>query len=281
MASAILCMMHCAFFILLLLLLLVYLLVPAVTRVQQYWPWSRSTVLSRKIAILIAIFLEANFVATAQSISEGRRTEFSQTASADHLNESQKPSSPALLTPLKPQTLEAPYHPITPRQSLRWFITNTTGPAYLAGGIFFAATGTAVDRPKDYGPHWGGFVDRYGMRKTVVVTGNAIEASAGHILREDPRYFGVPGRPVKTRVVNVARLTFAARHDDGSFGPAYARTIAVFASNFLSNAWRAHSEANAQGALLRASGGFAGRMAANAFEEFWPDIKRLVFRERH
>jgi hypothetical protein len=118
------------------------------------------------------------------------------------------------------------------------------------------------------------------MHKAVVITGNAIEASAGHILREDPRYFRVPGRTVRTRAVNVVRLTFVARSGDGSFGPAYARYTAVLESNFLSNTWRVRSEVHAREVLLRMSGGFAGRMAANAFEEFWPDIERLVFHKR-
>jgi hypothetical protein len=119
------------------------------------------------------------------------------------------------------------------------------------------------------------------MRKSVVITGNAIEASAGLILREDPRYFRVPDRPFNARIKNVLRLTFAARREDGSFGPAYARCTAILGSDFLSNTWRVHSEANAHDTLLRASGGFAGRMAANAFEEFWPDIKKRIFRKRN
>jgi hypothetical protein len=49
--------------------------------------------------------------------------------------------------------------------------------------------------------------------------------------------------------------------------------------SFLSNTWRVHSEANTQDALLRVSEGFAGRLAANAFAEFWPDINRHVFRK--
>jgi hypothetical protein len=107
-------------------------------------------------------------------------------------------------------------------------------------------------------------------------TENAIEASAGLLLREDPRYFRLPGQSFKARVGNVARLTFAARGGDGSFRPAYARHLAIFGSNFLSNTWRVRSEADAPHALLRSSEGFAGRMAANAFEEFWPDVKRRL-----
>src|SRR5208283_4169725 len=89
----------------------------------------------------------------------------------------------------------------------------------------------------------------------------------------------VPERSFKARLGNVVQLTFAARGGAGSFGPAYARYMAIVGSNFLSNTWRVHSEANAKDALLRSSEGFAGRMAANAFKEFWPDVKRHVFRK--
>jgi hypothetical protein len=181
----------------------------------------------------------------------------------------------------KPQLLDAPFHPITPCESLRWFVVSSIGPAHLAGGIFSSATGTWADRPEEYGSHWGGFANRFGVGMSGTVTGNAIEASAGLMLREDPRYFRVPDRRLKDRIGNVAQLTFTARNGNGSFGLAYARYSAIVGSNFLSNTWRVHSEANTHDALLRVSEGFAGRMAGNAFTEFWPDIRSRVFHRRH
>ena len=79
----------------------------------------------------------------------------------------------------------------------------------------------------------------------------------------------------------MVRACNSNRHDDGSFGPAYARYLAISGNNFLSNTWRIHSEANVQDALLRTAEGFAGRMAVNAFEEFWPEVKRRVFHPRN
>ena len=235
-------------------------------------------VASWRFAILIVIFFAMCRFASAQSIPNRSTTEPSPSTPS---NQPQSASPPSLMTPLKPQTQEAPYHPITARQSLRWFITNTVGPPHLAGGIFASAFGTALDRPNEYGPHWGGFADRYGMRMTGVVTGNAIEASVGLMLREDPRYFRVQDRPFRSRVGNVVRLTFVARREDGSYGPAYARYMAISGNNFLSNTWRVHSEANTHDALLRTAEGFAGRMAVNAFEEFWPDVKKRVFHKQN
>jgi hypothetical protein len=184
------------------------------------------------------------------------------------------PNHPSLITSLKAQPENAPYVPVTARQRLRWFVSNSIAPSHLAAGVFTSAFGTALDRPKEYGPHWGGFADRYGMRMTGVVTGNAIEASAGALWGEDPRYFRVPNKPFGSRVKNAVKQTFMARRRDGDFAPAYARFIAVPGNNFLSNEWRVSSEASVSSALLRTAEGFAGRMASNAFEEFWPDIQR-------
>ena len=143
-------------------------------------------VLSRRFAIIIATFCAMSIFASAQSLPSGRTTEPSQSAPSEQPDKppekSKDASSPSLLTPLKKQSQEAPYTPITPRQRLRWFITNTIGPPQLEGGIFMSAFGTALDRPKEYGPHWGGLADRYGMRLTGISTGNAIEASVGLLL---------------------------------------------------------------------------------------------------
>ncbi len=113
------------------------------------------------------------------------------------------------------------------------------------------------------------------------VAGNAFTASAAYFLREDPRYFRVPDRPFKARVGNVLRLTVAARGGHGGFGPAYARYMAIVGNNLISNSWRPHSEANTHDALLRSSEGFGGLLAGNAFEEFWPDVKKRVFHIHH
>jgi hypothetical protein len=225
--------------------------------------------------ILFTILFVSLFPAHAQT-SQPTQNESAQTQNkdADH-NES------SLLTPLKPAAENDTYIPITSAQRLRWFLTSTVGSSHLVGGLFTSAFGTALDRPKEYGPGWSGFGNRYGMRLTGIVTGNAIEASAGALWGEDPRYFRAPGEPFKRRVSNAVRLTFVARRRDGHFAPAYARYLAISGNNFLSNTWRVDSEANTHDAVIRTLEGFAGRLAGNLFEEFWPDIKSRVFHRSH
>jgi hypothetical protein len=168
---------------------------------------------------------------------------------------------------------QAPYQRLSLRDRMKWTVRSTIGVESLAGGTITAAFGTALDRPKEYGPHWDGFAERYGMRLTGVATSNAMEAGLGTIWGEDPRYFRLGSGSFGSRLKNVVKTTFVARERDGGYALAYARLIAVPASNFLSDTWRADSEANTKDALLRTLEGFAGHMARNAWDEFRPARK--------
>jgi len=172
------------------------------------------------------------------------------------------------------------YQPVTPQQRLVWFTRATAGPKSLLGGVFSAGFGTATNSPHEYGPHWEGFAKRYGMRLTGVSTGNAIEASLGAAWGEDPRYHHTVGLPVGARLRNIADLTFRAYRSDGERHPAYARYVAIFANNFASNSWRAHSEADWQHAMVRSGEGFGARFISDSFNEFFPEIWRRLHHER-
>ena len=168
------------------------------------------------------------------------------------------------------------YQRIDTKGRFIWFARSTVGRTSLVGGLFSSALGTAVDGPSEYGPHWEGFGKRYGMRLTGVSTGNAIEATLGAAFGEDPRYFNTIHRPFGSRVKNIVDLTFRAYRIDGGRHLAYARYTATFGNNFLSNSWRAQSEADWQHALVRTAEGFGARALSNAFSEFMPQVWRKI-----
>jgi hypothetical protein len=170
----------------------------------------------------------------------------------------------------------ADYKGITAEGRFFWFVRSTVGLRSLSAGLISAGYGTATNKPYEYGTHWEGFGQRYGMRLTGVSTGNAIEAGLGAAWGEDPRYFHTIHAPFKERVKNVVDLTFRAYHPDGERHLAYARYVATFGNNFLSNTWREPSENDWQHALERSAEGFAGRAISNAVSEFVPQIWRKV-----
>lgn len=164
--------------------------------------------------------------------------------------------------------------PIDFRQRMEWLARSTVGGESLVAGAFTAAYGTAVDRPPEYGPHVDGFAQRFAIRMSGVATSNTIEAGLGALWGEDPQYYRLgSAHTVKARLRRVVLETFYSRKRDGGFSPAYARLIAVPSSNFISNTWRADSEADASHAILRTVYGFAGHMTRNAWEEFRPAKK--------
>jgi len=135
--------------------------------------------------------------------------------------------------------------------------------------------------PKEYGPHWEGFGKRYGMRLTGISTGNAMEAGLGALWDENPRYVRLDRGSILARIAFCLKMTVAAQSaNKDELGPAYARYIAIVGSNFISNTWRAGSEADAPHAGIRIGLGFAGRAGSNAFEEFWPSIWRRLGKRR-
>jgi hypothetical protein len=154
------------------------------------------------------------------------------------------------------------------------------GPQTLAVGLLSAGLGTTRNAPEEYGGSFDGFAKRYGMRLTGVSTGNAMEAGFGALWGEDPRYFSTYRLPLPGRVRNVITRTFLAHNREGQLMPAYSRYIATPGNNFLSNTWRADSEANTRAALVRTLWGFVGLMGKNAVTEFWPDIRWGIFRRK-
>jgi hypothetical protein len=198
----------------------------------------------------------------------------SATAGAQSLTRDDLPQAPVTLQ--KP--VIASYQAPTAGQRTKWALVSTFGPVSLMEGTADAAWGTALNSPKEYGPHWDGFGKRFGMRFTGVAASNSIESGIGAFWGEDPRYFRAPSMPLGSRVKRVFLMTLLAPRRDAHLHPAYARFVAIPAANFLSNTWRVSSDATTNRALKRTAFGFLDRLAGNAFAEFWPDLKRLVFR---
>ena len=169
---------------------------------------------------------------------------------------------------------QSSYQPITGKERTEWFAVSTASPQSMAGGVISASWGTLFNRPREYGTHWEGFGKRYGMRLTGVATSNAMEAGLGALWGEDPRYFRAQSGSFGGRVGHAVKMAFLAENRRGHLMPAYARYAAISGNNFMSNAWRADSEATVGSASLRILLGFVGRISSNAFQEFWPDVRR-------
>jgi hypothetical protein len=168
--------------------------------------------------------------------------------------------------------------PITAAQRVRWALANTMGPRAIVGEAFSAGFGTWKDKPAEFSSHWDGFGKRAGMDLSEAGVSHTMEAGLGAIWGEDPRYYRDAGAPIKNRLAHVIKMTFLARNRDGGLTPAYARFIAIPSSIALANTWRPESERSLGNVGARIGLGVLGRIGTNTCIEFWPDIRRRIFR---
>lgn len=166
--------------------------------------------------------------------------------------------------------------PLRPLDRLNWTISSTVGVPNLAGGLFVAGISTLNRNPSEWNTHWDGYWQRYGLRLTGSATSNAMEAGFGAIWGEDPRYRPSGKTKFRGRIWSIIKGTWTAHNRDGNEVLAYARFIAIPASNAIANSWRPDSQRTFERTIERTGYGFLGRVASNAFAEFWPDLKKLI-----
>jgi hypothetical protein len=183
--------------------------------------------------------------------------------------------SPLFAQPAAPPDI---YAPITGTQRVEWIVDGTIGPRSLGVGVIADAWQTAWNTPEEWGRGWSGVGKRYVEREADVTLSNSLEAGLGAIWGEDPRYIRAPRGSIRSRVGYAARTVMLAQRRDGRLAPAWGRYAGNVANNLIENAWLPPSVTTPGQTVLRCAAGFAGRLAGNLFEEFWPDIKRRFIR---
>ena len=143
------------------------------------------------------------------------------------------------------------YAPITGAQRVEWIVDGTIGRRSLGVGVIADAWQTAWNTPEEWGRGWSGVGKRYVAREADVLLSSSIEAGVAAMWGEDPRYTRATSGSIRSRI-----------------------RYAAVTVNLIENAWLPPSVTTPSQTILRCATGFAGRLAGNLFEEFWPDVKR-------
>jgi len=171
------------------------------------------------------------------------------------------------------------YVPITAAQRVEWIVDGTVGLRSLAViGVMGASFQTGINTPSEWERSWKGFGKRYLQREADVAISNSLEASTGALWGEEPRYIRSGRGNISERAQYAIKTAFLAQHRDGSLHPAWGRYVANTVNNLIENAWLPPSVTTPGQTALRCLLGFLTRMGGNAFEEFWPDARRLLKR---
>jgi hypothetical protein len=153
-------------------------------------------------------------------------------------------------------------------------------PQAIAGFAAYAGALQALDTPKE----WGQGADAYGKRVASTAGWAGIYATLAFgldsTLHEDPRYYRSGGKGFWRRTGHALRGTLLTRTDSGGETLSVWRIGAAYGSTFLSNEWYPDRLNTVRLGFLEGTVtlgfGFVGNMGA----EFWPDIKRKIFRKK-
>jgi hypothetical protein len=169
--------------------------------------------------------------------------------------------------------------PMTTAERIDWVVEGTVGPKSLAVvGPIGVAFQTWWNVPEEWGRTWSGAGKRYLEREADVAISNSLEAGLGAIWGERADYVQSGRRGFRPRLSYALKTVFLAHHPDGHLEFAWARLAGNTINNVIENTWLPPSMTTWEQTTWRSASGFGTRALGNVWEEFWPDVKRRVFR---
>jgi hypothetical protein len=167
------------------------------------------------------------------------------------------------------------YVPITGAQRVDWIVDGTIGrQSLLLVGPLATMWSTGFNTPSEWGRTWSGAAKRYAEREADVAISNTIEAGLGALWGEDPRYIPSGRKGIWPRARYAIKTVVLAQRRDGSLKPAWGRYAGNVFNNLIENAWLPPSVTTPGQTAWRSGLGLLGRLGGNAWEEFWPDVRK-------
>ena len=168
--------------------------------------------------------------------------------------------------------------PLTFQDRLHLYISSFKKPDSVLAPAFGALVGQARNEPPEWGQGGDALVVRFASGYGRLVVGRTIRFAVAAADGEDPRsdVSNLPG--FWPRVHYAIVHTFVARNESGMEMPAFSRFAGVYGSAFIANAWYPPSRSNTSHALRRGTYSLGTAVGWNVFREFWPDIKKRIFK---
>ena len=168
------------------------------------------------------------------------------------------------------------YVPPTPADRLNWAVQGTLSPPVLAVTAIDSAWSTRANWPEEWGRSASGFGKRFADDAAYGAISNTVEAAAGGLWGEDPRYRRVPERTTWRRFHHALMATVLAPRRDGHLAPAWARFGAIGTAIRIENTWLPPSARTPSSVGWRVADDLMWRAVSNVWDEFWPDVRRRV-----
>ncbi|MBO0720757.1 MAG: hypothetical protein J2P41_08040 [Blastocatellia bacterium] len=174
---------------------------------------------------------------------------------------------------------QAGYKPLTGKQRFRLYLNQTFVPPQALLGPLFSA---GLDQINHDPPEWKLGAEGYGRRLAfrfgTNFVANSIQALGAAALHQEPRYISSSSKGFFHRSGHALLFTLVTYNNNGKVTPAIANIGSTYAASMIGTYWLP-KRYTALGDGVRDGNvqlGFNG--VFNLFEEFWPDIKKKIFK---
>src|SRR6185369_12713866 len=169
--------------------------------------------------------------------------------------------------------------PLGAGQKFELFLANTVNPFQLLSAAATAGFSQAIDSNHLYGQGGEGYGKRFGAAYADAASreffGTFLFPS---VLRTDPRYFRKEEGSFGSRTTYAISRVFVTRTDSKRSVPNVSLWAAAVASGGVANAYYPENERTVEQTFSRAGIAVGAQAGFNVFREFWPDIRRKVFK---
>jgi hypothetical protein len=176
--------------------------------------------------------------------------------------------------------LAQPFVALSVQEKLSVHVKNSFGPLALAGIAAYAGILQEADAPMEWGQGAQGYGKRYASTLAYSGIHSALALGLDTTLHQDPRYFRSTQTGFWRRTGHAFRGTILTRTDQGVETLSTWRIGSAYGAAFISNQWYPRRLNTVGLGFAEGSVQLGFDLLGNLGSEFWPDIKRKVFRRK-
>ena len=166
------------------------------------------------------------------------------------------------------------------KAKLQYHYKKAYDPLPILGFAAYAAIQQEMNDPKEWGQGGAAYGKRLASTVGWVGIHSTLAFGLDSTLHQDPRYYRSDSRGFWLRAGHAIRGTILTRTDAGGETLSTWRLGSDYGAAFLSNMWYPGRLNTPRQGLIRGSVTLGFDLANNLAAEFWPDIKRVVFRRK-
>jgi hypothetical protein len=164
------------------------------------------------------------------------------------------------------------------QSKLSFHAATAYSPWSLAGTAAYTGFLQGIDFPGEWGQGASGYGERLGSELAYAGIRNTMSFALDATLHEDPRYYRSTDTGFWRRTKHAFRGTILTRTDAGGETFSWWRFGSAYGATYISNQWYPDRVNTVALDLTQGTAQIGFDFLANFGAEFWPDVKKKVFR---